>query len=599
MESPRDISPSERGIAAFCLSLLADQWTFVHRRVEAITLEDVTTIGRRVSVDFTLPYNVDDKLAVGKVATTPVFVVPIALLRKGRLRRFDLRDERDEALPLLTAAKNGAVAAAVLEGACRVLARPRLKTRQPLPRAIRDDLWVIATGTPSNARAKWLHLGDVSDAATREEVRWRRAMVLSSEFMSLARDLSQNFMVLTPLATGLGQRRVVKMSYEEMDDRTSLPTLLGMVPKEIKVSFVRFLGRLGNLLSWVPKHSWRLSRSVVRNVGFIEVQIVASQRAAIGQTHVRIAARADSHEDERTRDGPGRMVWSGRPGGYGISTVGVPAELLVTSLEPGEVTVRRGKTARCVITLAPRASFLELETASNAAISTIARIGLRFIGWSPDHRTIRTPALGQGGSYHVEFDAPEGLQIVRSRLAAYSLSHTSPPLLIADDSENGPLKRTHLYLAGISPNDTGLARFDFSPRSSTVVGPATVAAAITFGLLLGLSLRLTATDLNVGPIVALLLVIPGGLSLYVSRPPEHLVTGALLLGVRLLAASSALWAFAAAAVIVFDRRWYFKDQLLQAGPAWSSSGAAIWIMTAAAFATLLVLLVACIRARFA
>src|SRR6185436_9185926 len=84
------------GDALAALVLAEESW--VHRRVETLDVLSEEIARRQVSVDFALPDALRPALRVGEGQA----VVPVALLRKQILRNFDMRNEAEEAVSVLT-----------------------------------------------------------------------------------------------------------------------------------------------------------------------------------------------------------------------------------------------------------------------------------------------------------------------------------------------------------------------------------------------------------------------------------------------------------------------------------------------------------------
>jgi hypothetical protein len=97
------------GAAFVPLVLAPAAWT--HRRVETVDVLTFEIVRRRMSVDFTVPAELRDQLAIRGMDQS---LVPLATLRKQPLRHFDLRDEGGRAVPVLGREHNGTLAWAVL-----------------------------------------------------------------------------------------------------------------------------------------------------------------------------------------------------------------------------------------------------------------------------------------------------------------------------------------------------------------------------------------------------------------------------------------------------------------------------------------------------
>lgn len=93
---------SNRDVALYALTAALNFGTWVHRRIETISFPDSEAVCREMTVDFTMP--VGEGLTPGETVLVPLYV-----LSKTELRRFDLTDEEGRALPNLTATQSGEV----------------------------------------------------------------------------------------------------------------------------------------------------------------------------------------------------------------------------------------------------------------------------------------------------------------------------------------------------------------------------------------------------------------------------------------------------------------------------------------------------------
>ncbi len=90
--------------------LLRYQGAWRHRRVETITVLTHEQVRRHVSIDFTVP----EAQREGLRLSAEEFVVPLALLSKRPLVHFDLRNEEQHAISLLTAEQHRTIARELL-----------------------------------------------------------------------------------------------------------------------------------------------------------------------------------------------------------------------------------------------------------------------------------------------------------------------------------------------------------------------------------------------------------------------------------------------------------------------------------------------------
>jgi hypothetical protein len=478
----------------------------------------------------------------------------------------------------MTAEKNGAVAAGVLEHAADAFAEPPSNS-SAMPNAVWEDLWVIANAPTELAAQRWESLGRVSDGADDAERAWRDALISSEQFMALASDLSRNFLVLVPLESCPNERRILKMAYEEAQPR----------PDSFEWPRVYAAREAARGVTARVKRWYRKSPESPKGVGLLKIQATVRRTTEQGTLRQQDAGYADALPGLTVVvRGPDGLKWAdeietdAKGCGYKLLAAGeyaieerVPAGLLEES-EPKPVSVRPGVPAkvrlehRQIGTLAMRHTF----DAPRPKEPTRRRL-LRFLGGEAQRLVFLVPAVGQAKTYHVEFEAPEGLAVTRGRLDArpsyWSIDEGENPS-VARDIEPETTRRSHLYLPDISQGCSGRAIFSLRPRPSTIIRAA-VMASIVITILLGLVVaRLDAVRGNVGPTITLLLLLPGVLSAYVVRPREHPFTTRTALGVRLLAVGPALCAFVMALVIDLHREWEPTTSGYKPLDSWDATG---------------------------
>jgi hypothetical protein len=162
----------------------------------------------------------------------------------------------------------------------------------------------------------------------------------------------------------------------------------------------------------------------------------------------------------------------------------------------------------------------------------------RALGWRPMAIEIQAPNMQHGGSYHLEVEAPDGLQITLARLR-------TPDHL---DEQRRNLQRVHLYCP--ATGHAGKVDVALRPRSFTIVRTAAIVALLSSGLLFLVAHHAPQLIRQPSLAVSILLIAPAGLAAYIARPREPVVTTEALFGLRLLAASTGLWPFAAAVALV-------------------------------------------------
>jgi hypothetical protein len=171
--------------------LLRQQAAWRHRRVETITVLDHEQMRRHVSIDFTVPEDQREGLRI----SGEEFVVPLALLEKRSLVHFDLRNEEQHAIPLLTADQHRAI------------------TRELLYRQLGDEL----------SNKGYEAAGELIEAVLADEPQHLEPQIAAFEdahgveladFRATASVLSRLY-ILWAVVRGLDRRRVFKFAYDE------------------------------------------------------------------------------------------------------------------------------------------------------------------------------------------------------------------------------------------------------------------------------------------------------------------------------------------------------------------------------------------------
>jgi hypothetical protein len=171
--------------------LLRYQGAWRHRRVETVTVLSHEQMRRHVSIDFTVPEGQREGLRI----SPDEFVVPLALLDKRALVNFDLRNEEQHSIPLLTADQHRAI------------------VRELLYRLLDDEL------PDEGFEAAGELIEDVL-ADEPQDVEARIAALEAAhgvelpDFRATASELSRRF-ILWAIVRGVDRRRVFKFAYEE------------------------------------------------------------------------------------------------------------------------------------------------------------------------------------------------------------------------------------------------------------------------------------------------------------------------------------------------------------------------------------------------
>ncbi len=495
-----ELTDEERALGYISWRLVGSWTRWVKRRVETINFETATSIRRKVSVDVRLQHDLFDEPVV-RWGDDDFHYVPIAQLRKGRLVRFDLRDEDGSALPLITKKKNSAIAAAMLaavaqslvanevasgdssieivdvsaieipsalisdfrrlaylelhtrdsiEGADAIIDRFKAASERPGCRPVSDWDWLLTEGRLRSTNAS---LDD-----------WRAAVGADIGFASLAYDLARHYFIYAPLRHDPGQRRIVKFSYSEF---------LGDGQSSLGVGIKAGALRLGIGRAWNSTEDW-LEGLPKRDPGVVE-------------------------------------QWS-------------------PSLDAGETR-----------TIPPRRRLFE------------------GLGWTTRVGKYETPAVSHAASYHLDISTPSGIQIRRAQLVCAATDGATKRH--AAQRGNRSLRAVDLYASGSSWR-SGNAFLHMRPESSLIIRSAALSAmliALLLTLLWALGHEVTAHRHKYAEAAALaLVVIPGLLTVLSSRDDEHPLATSMAFGLRVLAIVPGLLAFTAAAEVLYytPRSWF-------------------------------------------
>jgi hypothetical protein len=568
----RPLTPRERELGVYVYALIYSWKTWLHRRVEQVEFADPVTYLRRTSIDLTIPLQ---ETPLERTDDRPLFCIPLALLRKSRLRKFSLRDQNGAALPLLTQTKNGAVAVGVLSAAARQVASG---LGEDLPAAIYEDLWKIVHQPTKDAIFAWQHFGRYRDAQDANERVWRDALIAHEQFVALTADLARNFLVLTILGVDFGERHIVKFEYEQEAQKPAWVA---------RVWLQKVRRRIGERRRRALDE--RKALAAIRRGGRTIVRAVAVTRKLDSEGQLS-ASYSPQPGVELTIRGEGVAVHASTTAD-GSATFAVPTGTgrLETLLPPG--IVEEGTVAGQLVFRPEEEVSIELkyrqvgpapvpeEAEELGPAITLRRLILNSIAWRARPVVIFAPAVGQALSYHLEVEAPEGLKITRCELieqASYEEAEAEEPSG-RRDFERGPLQRAHVHLGNVAQSSSAVGVVHLRPRASVIVRAGTISALVTAALLWVVARRQTHLLGVLGTVATLLLVVPGGLSAYVARPRENALTSSMVFGLRVLTMATGFISLIAAAAVIFSRDWLVAGNgQIKPGGEWAHADDVLW-----------------------
>lgn len=188
------------GIDTWLLMYGTQRW--VNRRVESVEWINAEQTLRKVSVDFDLPLYAPS-------GNRKEWLVPLAVLRKSPLQRFNLHDESGTVLPVLTRHQNSFVAWSVLVALAEEVADDESEPI-PIDADLSAHLKAVADASADRAPVELSRLWKRGAAESRH---FRRILKADSAFRDTAETLARNFLLLVPVVHAKGARRIIKFSY--------------------------------------------------------------------------------------------------------------------------------------------------------------------------------------------------------------------------------------------------------------------------------------------------------------------------------------------------------------------------------------------------
>jgi hypothetical protein len=187
------------GLAMLRLFVNSSKW--VVRRVERIDFLNDRMVRRRVSVDCVTPR---DAVALGLGSDQVTRVLPLTIMRKKSLLNFDLRSHEGEPIPLLGLRESQALTHAVVRAwAVRALDADEIDA------AVDRWLWRAVSG----AQAQMVHAYKEMWAADTGQALAR--LRDDDVFRAVLDRLADSFLLYTTDDRPVGQRHVIKFSYDE------------------------------------------------------------------------------------------------------------------------------------------------------------------------------------------------------------------------------------------------------------------------------------------------------------------------------------------------------------------------------------------------
>lgn len=264
-------------LGVLCVDLLKDTVPWIHRRKETVSIIDESALKRQLSVDFTLcdcPSHEKWAELAGEIFGKELAAAPLFFLEKrpAWLMGFDLKDESDRSLPLMTSGDNATLSAAMLEHIGEQCLKRKRLTLSP---TVAGMLKSLARGSRTEA-GRWLRRLESplsSDAKADQEA--MSALWADDDMRWWLMTLAEASVVLVVYERSSSHRRVLKLAYDEP---------------------IGTQAKLRARFGWAPFKTWIVSPFIEGERYHLEV------RAPPGMRLTRAALADDEHDQPRVDD---------------------------------------------------------------------------------------------------------------------------------------------------------------------------------------------------------------------------------------------------------------------------------------------------------
>jgi hypothetical protein len=210
---------------------------------------------------------------------------------------------------------------------------------------------------------------------------------------------------------------------------------------------------------------------------------------------------------------------------------------------------------------------------NRGAISRVLNRFATAIGWAGYDIAIDSPYVRRTESYHLQFSAPEGIEVRDIRLRA-ELVNSVGRRHWPETTDNR--ERASLYFFGLRVWREGPAEIVLRIGRRGFLGYVTGASVVVAGMLWLFSHYARALQSHEVVAVPILLVVPALLALFILRPGEHALASRMLSGARSVILADALLCAAAAAAVGGVLPFHWRSL----GAAWHAYAEAATVLAA-------------------
>jgi hypothetical protein len=180
------------GTDVFLLHAQIEKW--VLRRIEKVEFLDDRSVRRQVTIDVELPLH--------PPLSGDQYFLPLALLTKQPLVGFDIWDESNTSLPILTRWENARIAWSM------VVSVAEFGLDATLDEAVVSDIFAIVSAEAWEAERLYNEFIESANPL-------KKTLTRDEDLRSLLLDLASNFVLMVPITFDAGARRIIKFSYVE------------------------------------------------------------------------------------------------------------------------------------------------------------------------------------------------------------------------------------------------------------------------------------------------------------------------------------------------------------------------------------------------
>ena len=557
------------------LQLICDWDAWVERRVDSFRFagDDERVLERHQSMDFQIPQILVDAASIS-AASPDAIPVPITIVNKWRLPEFSLRDEASRVIPLLARNESIPLAAAMLFALAHVVlgSQPPLGAEEHQLSAELDALIhrIAASDSVEGVDA-------CADLVRLSDERAQR-LALDDGFMGLAYEFARGFPLigLIPYST-THRRRVLKFTYASYVVSARRDPILIQLAHS-----ARFLRNrawdLTETSRWRRRNNAPDPRMGALSFSVQGRYVVERLREQEREGGIACALASVKGPDGRRRTirlRPNAAVrLHSLPGGnYTVTIRGVSGFRIrdASGIYRDQVEYRYWVTDTQVpVAVAARRQNIERRVTKSAPrIAGRAWLGPKLSRALALHNkplAIRL-RLGDGGSYHCEFEAPPGMHVTRARLI--SDVRVGPEVGVEPEWRGRERdvvleskQRAHLYVPEReSQPAAGYAYLHLRPRLQTIGLSGFTSALVATFVLAFVAFTWSAAEgyqahgpTDSSALLVIILGAPSALAAYLVQRISSRVTSSLLTGLRLAGLVPSILAVGAGAVMLVGQK---------------------------------------------